>query len=46
MSRSNRYIVRHPDDSLDDTSEVNSELNHMRNGEELILSPEAICKDL
>lgn len=44
--RSNRYVVRHPDDRLDDTSEAKSELKHMRNGEELILSPGAICKHL
>lgn len=43
---SNRYILRHPDDSLDDTSKVNCEPNRRRNGEELILSPAAICKDL
>lgn len=44
--RSNRYILRHPDDSLDDTSKVKSEPNRRRKGEELILSPAAICKDL
>lgn len=44
--RSNRYIVRQPDDRPDDTSDVKSEPNHMRNGDELIRSPAAICTDL